>query len=141
MTDYKIRATEFGNLRFQLELKNKDWKVAAKTGTSNGPKDFWVIGGSPYYTATIWAGRNDAKNMSDDASSGSSAAFIWNQIMESIHTNKEVKNFSLEGLEKVEVRDGLFENLTQNQKRQLKDKGNLVAPQKLEEEAQKPKIE
>jgi membrane peptidoglycan carboxypeptidase len=129
MTDGNIRAAEFGNLRFNLELKDKKWKVAAKTGTSNGPKDFWVVGGSPYYTTTIWAGRNDNKDMSNDASSSASAAFIWNQLMEMIHKDKEVKNFSTEGLSKVEVRPGVSELLTPTQKLYLRDKGGLVEPE------------
>lgn len=130
MTDYNSRIPEYGNLRFMLELKDKNWKVAAKTGTSNGPKDFWVVGGSPYYTTTIWAGRNDAKDMSNDASSGSSAAFIWNQIMENLHKNKPVKNFSTEGLDRTEVRPGQFEYLTPTQKIFLREKGAYVESEK-----------
>jgi membrane peptidoglycan carboxypeptidase len=129
MTDGNIRAAEFGNLRFNLELKDKKWKIAAKTGTSNGPKDFWVVGGSPYYTTTIWAGRNDNKDMSSDASSSASAAFMWNQLMEMIHTGKEVKNFSVEGLDKIEVRPGVSELLTPTQKVFLRDKGGQVEPE------------
>ncbi len=128
MTDYDIRAAEFGNLRFNLELKDKKWKVAAKTGTSNGPKDFWVVGGSPLFTTTIWAGRNDNKDMSNDSSSSASAAFIWNQLMEILHKDKPVKNFSTEGLDKIEVRPGVSELLTPSQKVYLKDKGGLIEP-------------
>lgn len=128
MTDYNIRAAEFGNLRFNLELKDKKWKVAAKTGTSNGPKDFWVVGGSPLYTATIWAGRNDNKDMSNDSSASASSAFIWNQLMEMLHKDKPVKNFSTEGLDKIEVRPGVSELLTPTQKVYLKDKGGQVEP-------------
>jgi membrane peptidoglycan carboxypeptidase len=128
MTDYNARINEFGSDRFNLELANKDWKVAAKTGTTNGPKDFWVVGGSPYYTTTIWAGRNDSKSMSTEASAGGNASFIWNRIMENIHKDKKVKNFSIEGLEKVEVRPGVTEYLTPTQKIFLKEKGGQVEP-------------
>jgi membrane peptidoglycan carboxypeptidase len=131
MTDYNARIPEFGDLRFNLELKNKDWKVAAKTGTSNGPKDFWVVGGTPYYTVTIWAGRNDNKDMSKDSSSSASSAFIWNQIMEAVHKDKTVKNFSTTGLEKTEVRTGVFELLTPSQRIFLREKGGVVVPPKL----------
>lgn len=31
-------------------------EMAAKTGTSNGNKDFWVAGYNPYYTAVTWMG-------------------------------------------------------------------------------------
>ena len=128
MTDYNIRVAEFGDLRFNLELKDKKWKVAAKTGTSNGPKDFWVVGGSPLYTTTIWAGRNDNKDMSSDSSASASSAFIWNQLMEMLHKDKSVKNFSIEGLDKIEVRPGISELLTPTQKVYLKDKGGQVEP-------------
>jgi membrane peptidoglycan carboxypeptidase len=130
MSDYSGRINEFGNLRFMLELKDKAWKVAAKTGTSNGPKDFWVVGGSPYYTTTIWAGRNDSKDMSNDASSSSSAAFIWNEIMENLHKNKQVRNFSTQDLYKTEVREKTNEFLSPNQKIFLKEKGGFVEPPK-----------
>jgi membrane peptidoglycan carboxypeptidase len=128
MTDYQARINEFGTDRFNLELLNKSWKVAAKTGTTNGPRDFWVVGGSPYYTVTIWAGRNDSKSMSTDASAGGNASFVWNKIMENLHKNKVVKNFSLEGLEKVEVRPGVEEYLTPTQKIFIKEKSGMVEP-------------
>ncbi len=131
MTDYNARINEFGYDRFNLELVNKEWKVAAKTGTTNGPRDFWVVGGSPYYTTTIWAGRNDSKSMSIEASAGGNASFIWNRIMENIHKDKKVKNFSIEGLEKVEVRPGVTEYLTPTQKIFLKEKGGQVEPPRL----------
>jgi membrane peptidoglycan carboxypeptidase len=128
MTDYNIRAAEFGDLRFNLELKDKKWKVAAKTGTSSGPKDFWVVGGSPLYTTTIWAGRNDNKDMSKDSSASASAAFIWNQLMETLHKDKPVKSFSTQGLDKIEIRPGVSELLTPTQKVYLKDKGGQIDP-------------
>jgi membrane peptidoglycan carboxypeptidase len=128
MTDYETRAAEYGTLRYQLELKDKNWRVAAKTGTSNGPKDFWLVGGSPLYTVTIWAGRNDNGNMSADTSAGVSSAFMWNQLMEMAHTGKPVTNFSTQGLEKVDVGNGKTELLTPMQKVYLRERGGVVEP-------------
>jgi membrane peptidoglycan carboxypeptidase len=121
MSDYETRAREFGALRFNLELNDKKWRVAAKTGTSNGPKDFWVMGGSPYYTVALWAGRNDNQNMSQDASASKVTGVIWHDIMESVHKDKTVKNFSTEGLKSVKG-----ELLTQKQQLEYNEKSVLV---------------
>ena len=121
MSDYDTRAREFGNLRFNLELNDKKWRVAAKTGTSNGPKDFWVMGGSPYYTVGLWAGRNDNQNMSQDASASRVTGSIWHDIMETVHKDKPVKNFSTEGLKSVKG-----ELLTQKQQIEYDQKSGLV---------------
>jgi membrane peptidoglycan carboxypeptidase len=121
MTDYETRAREFGSLRFNLELNDKKWRVAAKTGTSNGPKDFWVMGGSPYYTVGLWAGRNDNQNMSQDSSASKVTGSIWHDIMESLHAGKEVKNFSTEGLQSVKN-----ELLTPLQRQEINSKGGVV---------------
>jgi membrane peptidoglycan carboxypeptidase len=121
MSDYDTRAREFGSLRFNLELDDKKWRVAAKTGTSNGPKDFWVMGGSPYYTVGFWAGRNDNQNMSQDSSASRVAGAIWHDIMETVHKDKPVKNFSTEGLKSVKN-----ELLTQKQQLEYNQKSGLV---------------
>ena len=121
MTDYETRAREFGSLRFNLELNDKKWRVAAKTGTSNGPKDFWVMGGSPYYTVGLWAGRNDNQNMSQDSSASRVTGSIWKEIMETVHKDKPVKNFSTEGLKSVKG-----ELLTQKQQIEYNEKSGVV---------------
>jgi membrane peptidoglycan carboxypeptidase len=117
MTDYEIRSAEFGSLRSNFELNNKKWRVAAKSGTSNGPKDFWVVGGTPYYTVVVWAGRTDDDPMFAKASSSANVAPLWKQIMEYLHKDKEVKNFSTEGLSTIGA--GYGELLTPDQKAQL----------------------
>lgn len=106
MSDYEARIPEFGSNRSNLELNNKRWRIAAKTGTSNGPRDFWTVGGSPYYTVALWAGKTDNSTMDPKASAGVSVAKIWKQIMEDLHKDKAVKNFSTEGLQRVFVRNG-----------------------------------
>ena len=128
MADYDIRAAEYGTLRFQLELKDKNTKVAAKTGTSNGPRDFWLVGGSAQYTVTIWAGRNDGGNMSSDTSAGSSSAFMWNQLMEMVHKDKPSTNFGTDGLDKATLNNGKTELLTAMQKVYLRERGGVIEP-------------
>ena len=106
MSDYEARIPEFGSNRANLELNNKRWRIAAKTGTSNGPRDFWTVGGSPYYTVALWAGKTDNSTMDPKASAGVSVAKIWKQIMENLHKDKAVQNFSTEGLRRVFVSNG-----------------------------------
>jgi membrane peptidoglycan carboxypeptidase len=126
MTDYDIRAAEFGNLRFNLQLDDKRWRVAAKTGTSNGPKDFWVVGGSPEYSVTVWGGRTDNGDMNSDASAGASISKLWKEQMELIHKGREPVNFSTDGLVKKDLGKGKSELLTPEQVNQFKEKTKFV---------------
>lgn len=123
MADYESRIPEFGNLRFNLELNDKRWRVAAKTGTSNGPRDFWTVGGSPYYTVALWAGKTDNGLMSPNASAGVIIARVWKDIMERLHRDKEPKNFSTEGLQRYFVRTGTSQPDPNNPEAQPKPTG------------------
>jgi membrane peptidoglycan carboxypeptidase len=98
MTNYEARIPEFGSLRSNLELRNYGARVAAKTGTSNGPRDFWTCGGSRYYTVCVWTGKTDNATMARSASSARTAAPLWKSIMEYLHEGKEAKPFSTDGL-------------------------------------------
>jgi membrane carboxypeptidase/penicillin-binding protein PbpC len=103
LTDSQSRKPEFGPLWVNLNVRNygnglSDGLAAAKTGTTNGPKDFWTCGGSVYYTVCVWAGRTDNKNMLSSASSGRVAALLWQSIMENIHADKTPVKFSTQGL-------------------------------------------
>ncbi len=126
MTDYDVRAAEYGQARFNLELDDKRWRVAAKTGTSNGPKDFWVVGGSPVYTVTIWGGRTDNGDMNGDASASIAISKLWKDHMELVHKGLEPVNFSTEGLVKKDISKGKTEFLTPEQVNQFKEKTKLV---------------
>lgn len=79
-----------------------DWDgvggIAAKTGTTNDVKDMWVVGGSPYYTVLVWGGNTDNKPMNQKASSSGVTGRIWQEIMKRLHTGKDKKGFSKEGL-------------------------------------------
>lgn len=70
-------------------------ETCAKTGSTDKYKDRWLCGMTPYYTAACWFGYDEAEGMSGIMFSGQNpAAYIWAQIMKSIHTNLPNKNFS-----------------------------------------------
>lgn len=59
--------------------------LAGKSGSTNGNKDLWFVGFSPYYTCGIWGGH-------DDNSAQTNTKYvkqIWQQIMEDAHRDKE----------------------------------------------------
>jgi membrane carboxypeptidase/penicillin-binding protein PbpC len=100
LSDYNARRPAFGNLSRRLELNG--WSganaVAAKTGTTNDIKDTWTVGYSPYYTVVVWVGNTDSKPLNPRANSVGTTSGIWNDIMVSLHANKEKKGFSKDGL-------------------------------------------
>jgi membrane peptidoglycan carboxypeptidase len=65
---------------------------AAKTGTTNGNKDCWLVGYSSYYTTAVWCGYDMPREISDgygDKTSG----YIWQKFMTKIHENLELLEF------------------------------------------------
>ncbi|MBZ9712785.1 transglycosylase domain-containing protein [Deinococcus multiflagellatus] len=71
-----------------------DWPVAGKTGTSNGPKDFWFVGTTPLYTGAAWVGRQQGGDMPTYYYSGYVAAPIWRRMMELAHAGQATRQFS-----------------------------------------------
>ncbi|MEF2278011.1 transglycosylase domain-containing protein [Deinococcus sp. YIM 134068] len=65
-----------------------EWPVAGKTGTSNGPKDFWFIGTTPLYTGAVWVGKQQGGEMPTNYYSGLVNAPIWRRMMEIAHAGK-----------------------------------------------------
>ena len=65
--------------------------VAAKTGTTNDDFDRWLVGFTPYYTATCWYGydKNETVRWSSNP-----AGLIWDAVMTSAHSGKPSKYFS-----------------------------------------------
>ncbi|WPC41302.1 PBP1A family penicillin-binding protein [Clostridium sp. JS66] len=59
--------------------------VRGKTGTSGDNKNFWFCGLTPYYSAAVWIGNDDA-SVCENGSSNKAAA-IWSAIMQPIHEN------------------------------------------------------
>lgn len=66
--------------------------VAGKTGTSNSSKDVWFCGYSAYYTTVVWCGYDTPRAMPGTYGATLSGA-IWKNYMNSIHVNREPKDF------------------------------------------------
>ncbi|MDV6373563.1 transglycosylase domain-containing protein [Deinococcus arenicola] len=72
-----------------------DWPVAGKTGTSNGPKDFWFVGTTPLYTGAVWVGKQQGGDMPVRGYySGLINGPIWRRMMELAHKGQTVRTFS-----------------------------------------------
>lgn len=65
---------------------------AAKTGTTNGNKDIWMVGYSNYYTTAVWVGY-DIPQVINDSNVVSSSGLIWKNFMSAIHNELEIKDF------------------------------------------------
>ena len=68
----------------------------AKTGTSSEANDSWVVGGSPYYVASVWCGFDQPENMWNT----SLTATVWRVVMSNIHKDLPYKSF--------EMSDGIY---------------------------------
>ncbi len=102
LSDYGQRDPRiWGRIKSNLELDG--WRVAAKTGTTSSVKDAWTVGGSAYYTVSVWVGNTDNKPMNQNATGSTSAAPLWKLIMTELHKDKEPKRFSREGLVAVKI--------------------------------------
>lgn len=80
-----------GGLATRARLKN--WPVAGKTGTSNGPKDFWFVGTTPMYTGAVWVGKQQGGYMPTTYYSGWVNAPIWRRMMELAHAGVAPRPF------------------------------------------------
>jgi len=69
-----------------------DMPVRGKTGTSSDSKDLWFVGLSPYYSAAVWIGKDNATpvNMSSN-----DAATLWGGIMKKAHSSLPVKEVAM----------------------------------------------
>ncbi len=64
-------------------------KAYAKTGTSSESKDLWMVAGTPYYVGSVWYGFDQPENVHN----AGAAAKVWRDIMKTIHSELEVKEF------------------------------------------------
>lgn len=74
-------------LETDLNKNAKGIAVAGKSGITLSNTDTWYIGFTPYYTAGIWAGRDEGESMD----SAVYAASMWKDIMERVHRYKNIK--------------------------------------------------
>ena len=65
--------------------------AAGKTGTTSENYDRWFVGYTPYYTAAVWTGYPINASM---PSKGNPALNLWEQVMEDVHADLEVKKFA-----------------------------------------------
>ena len=67
-----------------------------KTGTSDKSIDLWFCGLSPYYSASVWIGKDDYSPFNNGEFGryigSSDAAIVWKIIMEEAHKNLEYKD-------------------------------------------------
>ena len=78
---------------YGLALEN-NMAAAGKTGTTNLNKDTWFCGYTRYYTVSIWAGHDTPKAMPGIYGS-TYAGKIWKNVMDRIHTDKEIWDWDL----------------------------------------------
>lgn len=55
--------------------------VAGKTGTTTDDKDFWFVGFTPYYTASVWVGSDKPKEL---PGTNVIASTIWKNVMSKV---------------------------------------------------------
>ena len=65
--------------------------VAAKTGTTNGSKDRWLCGFTPYYAAATWFGYDQPEEVVWSGRNPSGQ--IWSNIIKDIHSGLDKKKF------------------------------------------------
>ena len=70
---------------------SRSMRAFAKTGTSSEANDSWVVGGTPYYVASVWCGFDQPENMRNT----SLAATVWRTVMSDVHKNLERKDFEM----------------------------------------------
>lgn len=58
------------------------YDVAAKTGTTNDSKDFWVVGYTPSIAVGVWAGNNDPQKPTVREIAGYVVSPMWREFME-----------------------------------------------------------
>lgn len=64
--------------------------TAGKTGTTSNTCDYWFAGFTPYYTATVWTGYDEMREIPTDISYHKT---IWRKIMSRIHSDLDYKAF------------------------------------------------
>ncbi len=82
------------NIGTGTKAKFDNMAIAGKTGTTSKNNDFWFAGYTPYYTCTIWAGydNNVSMNTSEEKNFHKT---MWRKVMEEIHKDLPMKNFSI----------------------------------------------
>lgn len=69
-----------GTAKSMKWAESSDIPAAGKTGTTNGSKDGWFCGVTPYYTVAVWVGYDTPKTL-DNLYGGTYPASIWKDAM------------------------------------------------------------
>jgi penicillin-binding protein 1A len=106
------------------------WDVFGKTGTTNGNKDSWFVGGTSYAVAGVWTGYRTPKVLTRYETPVAKA--VWKNIMTQYLKGRDKKGFDLDSNVvpyKFCVESGLLANpgVCTNTKTGWYDKNNLPA--------------
>ncbi len=96
-------------------------KAYAKTGTSSESNDRWLVGGTPYYVASVWCGFDKPERVGGAVS----AATVWRTVMSTIHKGLEKKEF-VKSEDVVEEQYCRYSGLVAGKKCGAKAKGYFV---------------
>ncbi|MDW8350359.1 MAG: transglycosylase domain-containing protein [Anaerolineae bacterium] len=91
MSDPRARAAAFGYPSV-LDLSGPR-PAAVKTGTTNDYRDNWTLGFTTDFTVGVWVGNTDNSPMSQGVTGLTGAAPIWHDVMEYLHSGREIRNF------------------------------------------------
>lgn len=72
--------------------KTSKMDAFAKTGTTNGSKDGWFCGATPYYSIAVWVGYDQPRTVSG-MQGGTYPGQIWKSSMLYMIGNKDLRNF------------------------------------------------
>lgn len=84
--------TESYGTAYRDKLARQDIEVAGKTGTTNGYRDLWMVGYTPYYTTSVWLGNDTPASLNNGAYYSKE---IWRSYMDAIHKGLEAKEFEV----------------------------------------------
>lgn len=95
MTDVMMNVITNGTAASMDWYEYSGTDAAGKTGTTNGSKDGWFCGYTPYYTISVWVGYDQPKTLSN-LYGGTYPASIWRKAMYALVKGKETKSFDIE---------------------------------------------
>lgn len=75
---------------YRNRLRNYEYQ-AGKSGTTDDAKDYWFCGYTPHYSMSVWVGDDIPSSQSYDANYAT--GYIWRDMMEYLHEDKEVIDF------------------------------------------------
>ncbi len=71
------------------------YETFAKTGTTTDNKDYWFVGGTPYYVSAIWFGYSQYPEDMTGKVTGKPAGRVFQRVMNAIHAELDEKTFEV----------------------------------------------